>query len=156
MMFSLYFDYLECFIGLQRAYEYMPMIKGENFAKDGHCLGVQACLWSERVEDRDTLYQRIYPRLFAVAEAGWTEQRDYDDFVKRLEDKMEKLDKKGINYQPLTRCNHQGQERVMEVVQFMKALAAAGEDGSAPAFTPEMIKQFLIGFGLEELLGMLS
>jgi N-acetyl-beta-hexosaminidase len=151
-MFALYLDYTECFSSLQRVYEYTPIIKGENFAEDERCLGIQACLWSERVADKETLYKRIYPRLFAMAEAAWTQKRDYNDFERRLMPRLNELVKRGIKAQSLEESNPNISKRIAGVKQFMQALTMAGQDGSAPVFTPEMIRQFMIGFGLEAML----
>lgn len=38
-----------------------------------HLLGVQACLWSERMADPAVFDRLAFPRLSAVAEAGWTQ-----------------------------------------------------------------------------------
>lgn len=48
--------------------------------------GVQATFWTEHVADTEMLEYLALPRLFAVAEAGWTPQdsKNYDDFVERI------------------------------------------------------------------------
>ena len=148
-MFSLYLDYPEFFTSLRRIYEFTPMIKGESFADHEGVLGIQACLWSERVFDAEILYKRIYPRLFAVAEAAWTYDRDYDDFETSLESKISELESKNITYQSIEDSNPIGAERVPGVMAFVTAFSTAAEEGSAPAMTPEMMQQFLMGFGIE-------
>jgi hexosaminidase len=45
---------------------------GWDAAEREHLLGVQACLWTEHVRDAATLWQRLVPRLDAVAERAWT------------------------------------------------------------------------------------
>ena len=151
-MFALYFDYTEGFSGLKRVYEYTPTIKGELFSEHDGCLGIQACLWSERVADVKTLHKRIYPRLFAVAEAAWSKERDYDDFELRLGRKLKALKRSRIGYRRLKSCNPKKIKRTMEVMKFMKGFSAARETGNAPDFSPEMIQQFLDNFGLTELI----
>ncbi|HEY4203217.1 MAG TPA: beta-N-acetylhexosaminidase [Devosiaceae bacterium] len=37
-----------------------------------HLLGVQACIWSEPMTDRAIFDRLVFPRLSAIAEAGWT------------------------------------------------------------------------------------
>jgi len=37
-----------------------------------HLLGVQACIWSEPMTDRAVFDRLVFPRLSAIAEAGWT------------------------------------------------------------------------------------
>lgn len=55
-------------------------------------LGVEACLWSERVPDEDDLLWKLLPRLSAVAELQWADPqaRNYEDFLPRLQ-RMEAL-----------------------------------------------------------------
>jgi hexosaminidase len=44
-----------------------------------------------------------FPRACAIAEVVWTprELRDYDDFMKRLPEHLERLKTLGVNYRPL-------------------------------------------------------
>jgi len=148
-MFSLYLDYPEFFTSLRRVYEFTPVIKGESFEDNDGVLGIQACLWSERVTDAETLYTRIYPRLFAAAEAAWTFDRDYEDFESRLAAKLCSLDNSSTNYQSITHSNPVGPDRLKGIMAFLAALSAASAEGSAPTITPEMMHQFLAGFGIE-------
>ena len=155
-MFTLYFDYLEIFSSLKKVYNYTPTIKGETYDCCDNCLGVEACLWSERVTDPTALYTLIYPRLFAVAEAVWTTNRDYKDFEERLKYKLNDLSLKGISYLPLEMCNPDEEKRIEGGIEFLKRLSAATSEGSVPIFSPEMLQQFLINFELEALLKYLS
>ena len=49
-------------------------------------LGVEAPLWTELIEDRETIQQRTLPRLPAVAEVAWSRQEDraWDAFTARV------------------------------------------------------------------------
>ncbi len=44
-------------------------------------VGVESPLWAEHIPDVLTWEKRAYPRLFALAERGWTEELDYDYFL---------------------------------------------------------------------------
>jgi hexosaminidase len=39
----------------------------------GKLKGVQACIWSESIRSRDRFNRTVFPRLSAIAEAGWTQ-----------------------------------------------------------------------------------
>ncbi len=63
-------------------------------------LGLQANLWTERVHTEERLDFMTWPRLCAVAEAGWSNQsqKNYESFVVRLENELKLFDKMGISY----------------------------------------------------------
>lgn len=65
-----------------------------------HILGIQANLWTEMVSTPERLDFMVFPRLIAVAEAGWTapQNKDFEDFEKRLERVYGEFDAMGINY----------------------------------------------------------
>jgi len=54
------------------------------FSEQGlkHLLGIQACIWSESMTDRAIFDRLVFPRLSAIAEAGWTlpERKSWDRF----------------------------------------------------------------------------
>ena len=67
-----------------------------------HILGVEACLWSERVPDEQDLLWKLLPRLAAVSELQWSapEGRNYEGFLPRLQ-RMEALyTARGWNWNP--------------------------------------------------------
>ena len=84
---------------VERVYNYKPM---NNVAEElqPKYMGVQANFWTEWVEEPEIVEYLMLPRLAAVAEAGWTpaDQRDYNDFVERLQGEAEYYRLKGVNY----------------------------------------------------------
>lgn len=63
-------------------------------------LGMQMCLWTERVADVNRLDFMTFPRLIALAEAAWTpmKEKECSMFLERLPVFLKYLDEKGINY----------------------------------------------------------
>lgn len=63
-------------------------------------LGVEAPVWTEFVYSEETLDNRFWPRILAVAEVAWTaeEQREISDFKRRIGFHSRRLNKMGINY----------------------------------------------------------
>ncbi|KKB77774.1 beta-N-acetylhexosaminidase [Devosia soli] len=67
--------------GPQETYEFEARA---GFSEEGlkHLLGVQSCIWSESMTDRAIFDRLVFPRLSAVAEAGWTlpERKSWERF----------------------------------------------------------------------------
>ncbi|WEK03621.1 MAG: beta-N-acetylhexosaminidase [Candidatus Devosia phytovorans] len=67
--------------GPQETYEFEARA---GFSDKGleHLLGIQACIWSESMTDRAIFDRLVFPRLSAIAEAGWTlpDRKSYDRF----------------------------------------------------------------------------
>lgn len=84
---------------VEAVYNYVPM-KGISTELQKQYMGVQANFWTEWVEDASTVYYLMLPRLAAVAEAAWTpqEQRNYTDFVKRMQQEPSFYKAKEMNY----------------------------------------------------------
>ena len=63
----------------EKAYRYEPAA-GWSETERNRLLGVQACIWSEPMTDRAVFDRLVFPRLSAIAETGWSHDRDYDRF----------------------------------------------------------------------------
>ena len=63
-------------------------------------MGLQFSLWTERVADTKRLDFMVFPRLAAVAEAGWTpaKAKECSTFMQKLPFFLRYLDSKGIYY----------------------------------------------------------
>jgi hexosaminidase len=98
-----YLDHSYSVMPLSRAYKYepIPIELKENEAES--ILGLEFPLWSEWVPDRARLDYQVYPRLTAMAETGWTPnaKKNFNDFNRRLENFLGRLDCIGVRYAPL-------------------------------------------------------
>ena len=85
---------------VEAVYNYIPMKGADTSTLQSKYLGVQANFWTEWVEEASIVQYLMFPRLAAVAEAGWTpqEKRKYDDFLRRLQAESEYYRLKGLNY----------------------------------------------------------
>lgn len=162
-MFRLYLDYPHAIIPLKRVYDYVPSISGIQCEDAPNTLGLEVCLWSERVDTEEKLEEQIFPRVFALAEAAWTFKKDYDDFEQRLGGITEQLKQQGIHYTLPENYNPAGEEKAM-VLQGIFA-SFAGTQGAAEEpddnkvnltelFSGEAAGVFLQGFDID--LTMLS
>ena len=61
---------------------------------------MQACLWTERIQNRERLAFMTYPRLAALAEAAWTPAmaKDFNSFINRIPAFLRELDRQNIPY----------------------------------------------------------
>jgi hexosaminidase len=80
-------------VPMERVYSFNPT----NFSL---VTGIEAPVWTELVSTEAALDNRIWPRLAAVAEIGWTLQadRNYAEFIVRMSNLKSHLDAMGINY----------------------------------------------------------
>ncbi len=106
-----YLDYYQCepqgeplaiggYLPLEKVYSYNPMPAELTPEEQKYILGVQGNLWSEYLNTPDYMEYMAYPRMFAVAETGWTPNRlkDFEDFLARIEVLKKRYDTIGINY----------------------------------------------------------
>ena len=84
---------------LKKAYTFEPVPEGVNPAL---IKGGQANLWTEQVYNFRQAQYMTWPRGMAIAEAVWSpkEKRNWNDFVKRVEDHFPRLDAAGIKFAP--------------------------------------------------------
>ncbi len=85
---------------LEESYGYDPVPSELEDSKKKHILGTQGNVWSEYMYTPDLFEYRIYPRIIALAEVGWTEKsnKDYNDFLARMDQQFVRLDGHHINY----------------------------------------------------------
>lgn len=91
------------FLPLERVYAFNPIPEGLTAEEEARILGAQGQLWSEYIPNPEHLEYMAFPRACALAEAAWTpqEQRDYKDFLARLQTHLDRLDHLAVQYRPL-------------------------------------------------------
>ena len=85
---------------LRKAYSFDPYDQlNENERK--YIIGVQGNMWTEYVATFDHVQHMILPRIAAIAEVGWSyDERDYNDFARRMRMLRKLYDKCGYKYAP--------------------------------------------------------
>lgn len=117
---------------LSAVYSYDP-VPAELTEEEGkHILGTQGNLWGESIQNEDNANYMLFPRLLAMAEAGWTPKnnRIWDDFVIRLEYNLKRLANLGIKYAP-NMYNVEIKTQLSEKEGFVKIVLST-EHGKAP------------------------
>lgn len=86
-------------IELDKAYQWRPDTLVPGIGNED-ILGVESPLWSETVTTIGDVEYMAFPRLAAHAEIGWSvaEQRDWDDFTRRMVFHGQLLEKRGVNF----------------------------------------------------------
>ena len=85
---------------LSAAYNYQVIPSNLTPTESQLIKGIQANLWTESITDWGKLTYMTFPRVYAIAENGWTKQEDknWDDFTDRLSTQFKKLDAQGVRY----------------------------------------------------------
>ena len=106
-----YFDYYQSenddeplaiggFLPLEKVYEFNPIPDELTHEESKFVLGAQGNIWTEYMPNEDQVEYMGFPRMLAMSEVLWSnsEQKNYSDFVKRLENFHKRLDALDINY----------------------------------------------------------
>lgn len=98
-----YLDYSYETLPLEKSYSFNPI--PENLPEGLHdrIIGLGGQLWTEWIRTEEKMFYQTFPRIAAIAEAGWTLQKnkDYGRFRNsNLPKLLEIWDSEGINYGP--------------------------------------------------------
>lgn len=93
------------YLPLARVYSYDPVPDTLAAAVKPFIKGVQGNLWCEYIPTASHAEYMLYPRMFAIAEIGWTPQdiRSYDNFLPRAVVLSDSLRAKGYNVFDITK-----------------------------------------------------
>lgn len=85
---------------LSKVYAFNPVPEVLDATAAKHILGGQANLWTEYITDFKHVEYMTFPRIAALAEALWTpkENRNWEDFLRRIQVLMRRYDEMGIHY----------------------------------------------------------
>lgn len=89
------------FVGVRTAYDWDPATQVAGIT-ERDVIGVEAPIWSETLRNISAVHYLAVPRLPALAEVGWTPQREraWSDFRERLATHAPRWRYLGINYHP--------------------------------------------------------
>lgn len=88
------------FLPLDKVYNYEPIPKELTADEAQYVLGGQANLWTEYIAYPSKVEYMLFPRMTALSEVLWSkkEQRNYDDFQKRLLTQFQRYDLWKVDY----------------------------------------------------------
>lgn len=96
-----YLDYSYKSIPLKKSYDFNPTPEGLTAEQEKHVLGLGCQMWTEFVPSVDNMNPKVFPRIAAYAETGWTApyKKDYNRFLNSLNTNITNhWDKEGIGY----------------------------------------------------------
>lgn len=98
-----YLDYSYESIPLEKAYAFDPVPEGLAEDQKSKVLGLGCQMWGEFIPTVESMNLKIYPRLAAYAETGWTDasNKDYQCFLNRLDFFLQKWNAEGITGGPV-------------------------------------------------------
>jgi hexosaminidase len=85
---------------IEKVYAYEPVPKELNAEQAKHILGAQGNMWTEYMKNTRKVEYMLFPRLSALSEVLWSqkENRNWDDFQKRLLVQFKRYDLWKVNY----------------------------------------------------------
>ncbi|GHV64066.1 hypothetical protein FACS1894199_01460 [Bacteroidia bacterium] len=88
------------YIPLEKAYSFQPVPEGLTAEQQKKVLGCGCQMWTENVPDEQNMNTKVYPRIAAYAECGWTapDKKDYKHFLEALDYFLTAWEKQGIHY----------------------------------------------------------
>lgn len=98
-----YLDYDYNSIPLKKAYSFDPVPADLTDEKNKLVLGLGCQMWGEFIPDVKSMNKKIFPRIAAYAETGWsrTENKNYDNFLQSLNYFLRKWERQGIECGPV-------------------------------------------------------
>jgi len=87
------------FLPLKTVYSYEPIPEELTSEQQKYIQGIQGNVWTEYIPTFEKLEYMAFPRATAIAEIGWsTAEKDYEDFLNRLDNFTGYLDALDVNY----------------------------------------------------------
>ena len=88
------------FSSIDKVYAFNHKSVPVSYPANANILGIQANVWTEKIVTPQRLDFMLFPRIAALAEAGWTEDRNknFDHFNKRLREHLKLYGEDNIYY----------------------------------------------------------
>ena len=84
---------------LRTMYEYNPVPDVLTKEEQKYIIGVEGCVWTEYMPTPERVEYMAWPRMCAIAEAGWSKAgKDWDRFTRSLEVHLGRLDRLDVGY----------------------------------------------------------
>jgi hexosaminidase len=89
------------FTSLEKLYFYNPVPDTLNQDEAKHILGAQGNVWTEYIDTPEHVEYMVIPRIAALSEVNWSDEKDWEQFKKKMDYHFRIYDDLGYNY-----CDH--------------------------------------------------
>lgn len=89
------------YLPVSKVYSFEPLVPDQlSESEQQYILGAQVNLWTEYIAYPEHVFYMLLPRLDAISEVQWCrpDQKDFEDFQKRLPQMLKVYDRLGYNY----------------------------------------------------------
>ena len=88
------------FLPLEKVYSFNPIPEELTDEESKYVLGAQGNVWTEYMPNEKKVEYMAFPRMVALSEVVWSspKNKNYKDFIGRLEQYQKRLDKLDVNY----------------------------------------------------------
>lgn len=139
--YAFYFDYPYLMVTFRGTYEYEPELKGAGKVPEELVMGLEGPLWTERLATNEQIERQIFPRLLALAENAWSKEKDYEDFLRRVEAYEVFWQEKGLAYTPVEQATISGEEGMEQLTHFAVQMFSMFQ--GSQSLPPEMLDGYL-------------
>lgn len=133
---AFYFDYIPALTPMRKTYRFEPVLRSGLFLDDSRLLGIECTLWSEQFSTRQELLDLAFPRMFAVAERGWTQKQDYGEFLLRCRRERDLFLSLGVTIPSVSDADPVGEHQKELILQkwgpLLQRARAAGMENVVP------------------------
>ena len=125
-------------IPLQATYQFSPFLRNVKKLPSENIFGIEAPLWTEYLVDGKDIEKMCFPRLLAVAERGWSNKRNYPEFMKRVLIYLDVLKAFDVEYTPYQDASLHGLKRINTLItNIEKVLGERIGDGEITPHVPD-------------------
>ncbi len=120
--FHYYCDYPYAMTPLIKTYKYKPLLRG--IKNPESVVGVESTVWTEYINNFERLSYNCFPRFTAVAESGWTQEKNKNpaDFQRRFRIYTPFLEGLGIIPAPAEDWNPSAASRLKGTLEFFNKM----------------------------------
>ena len=137
---AFYFDYPEEMTPLRQTYQFRPKLRAGAWIPEENLLGMECALWSEQFSTRQELLNRAFPRMFAVAERGWSTEGELSEFKHRCDLQIAAWAAEDIRIPSTEKADPSAEQQKQLLIEKWKPTARQAKDAGMEQIVPFLVK----------------